>query len=93
MQRHGDTDETQETEDVPPLAACVKTLPEAVQLSLNAGLTENCLFTFARALKAFEITTNRRLPSAELSAAEVWPHSTIARTLPTIPPTGAGGLL
>jgi hypothetical protein len=69
MQRHGDTDETQETEDVPPLAACVKTLPEAVQLSLIAGLDDKCLFNFARALKAFEITTNRRLPSAELSAA------------------------
>ena len=69
MQRHGDTDETQETEDVPPLAACVKTLPEAVQLSLIAGLDDKCLFNFARALKAFEITTNRRLPAEELSAA------------------------
>ena len=57
MQRHGDTDETQETEDVPPLAACVKTLPETVQLSLIAGLDDKCLFNFARALKAFEITT------------------------------------
>lgn len=69
MQRHGDTDDTQETEDVPPLAACVKTLPEAVQLSLIAGLDDKCLFNFARVLKAFEITTNRRLPAAELSAA------------------------
>ncbi len=69
MQRHGDTDETQETEDVPALAACVKTLPEAVQLSLIPGLDDKCLFNFARALKAFEITNNRRLPAVELSAA------------------------
>ena len=67
-QRHGDSDDTEETEDVPALAACVKTLQEAVQLSLVAGLDEKCLFTFARALKAFEITTNRRLPQAELPA-------------------------
>jgi hypothetical protein len=69
MQRNRDIDETQETEDVPPQAACVKTLPEAVKLSLNAGLDDKCLFNFARALKALEITINRRLPAAELSAA------------------------
>jgi hypothetical protein len=67
----GDADDTQETEEVPPLAACVKTLPEAVQLSLDAGLTEKSLFIFARALKAFEITNNRRLPPLELQAAFV----------------------
>jgi hypothetical protein len=69
MQRNRDIDETQETEDVPPQAACVKTLPEAVKLSLNAGLDDKCLFNFARALKALEITINHRLPAAELSAA------------------------
>jgi hypothetical protein len=75
-QSYGDTDDTEETEDVPPLAASVKTLPEAVQLSLSGGLDENCLFTYARALKAFEITTNRRLPQAELTAAFAqWWHA------------------
>jgi hypothetical protein len=32
-------------------------------------LTENCLFTFSRTLKAFEITTDHRLSPAELEAA------------------------
>jgi hypothetical protein len=50
---------------IPPLAACVNTLPEAVALSLKDGLTENCLFKFARALKAFETTNSIRLQSAE----------------------------
>jgi len=68
-QRHGDTDVTEETEDVPPLAACVKTLPEAVQLSLMDGLNTDCLFVFSRTLKAFEITNNRRLSATELQAA------------------------
>jgi hypothetical protein len=72
-QSYRDTDVTEETKDVPPLAASVKTLQEAVQLSLNAGLTENCLFTFARAIKAFEITHYRRLPPAELqNAFSLW---------------------
>jgi hypothetical protein len=47
----------------------VNTLQEAVQLSLKDGLNKDCLFTFARALKAFEITSNRRLPPAELQSA------------------------
>jgi hypothetical protein len=68
-QRNGETDETQETEEVPPLATSVKTLPEAVQLSLKDGLNKDCLFTFARALKAFEITHDRRLPPEELQVA------------------------
>jgi hypothetical protein len=68
-QSYGETEDTQETEDVPPLAASVKTLQEAVQLSLKDGLNKDCLFTFARALKAFEITTDRRLPPEELQAA------------------------
>ena len=65
----GETDETQETDEIPLLAACVKTLPEAVQLSLASGINDQCLFTFSRALKAFEITNNRRLPLVELQAA------------------------
>ena len=72
-QRDGDSDETQDTEDIPPLAASVKTLQEAVQLSLKDGLSENSLFIFSRALKAFEITTKIKLPPAELdSAFSLW---------------------
>ena len=67
-QSYGDTDGTEETEDVPPLAASVKTLQEAVQLSLKDGLNKDCLFIFARALKAFEITHDRRLPPPELQS-------------------------
>ncbi len=73
IQRDRGTHDTQETEDVPPLAACVKTLQEAVQLSLKDGLNKDCLFKFARAIKAFEITHDRRLPPAELqSAFSLW---------------------
>ncbi|HEU5125103.1 MAG TPA: hypothetical protein VFW05_13695 [Verrucomicrobiae bacterium] len=66
---NGDSDVTEVTEDVPPLAASVKTLQEAVQLSLKHGLTKDCLFKFSRAIKAFEITHDRRLPPPELQAA------------------------
>jgi hypothetical protein len=61
---------------IPPLAACVNTLPEAVALSLKDGLTENCLFTFARALKAFEITIGTRLqPTERENAFTLWWHT------------------
>jgi hypothetical protein len=63
----------QDTDDVPPIATRVTTLPEAVQLSIKDGLTENCLFVFARLLKAFEITTGSKLKSADLeSAFSLW---------------------
>ena len=52
-----------------PLAASIKTLQEAVQLSLKDGLHKDCLFCFARALKAFEITHDRRLASKKMEAA------------------------
>ena len=81
-QRHGDTDETEETEEVPPLAAPVKTLQEAVQISLAAGINDKCLFLFARAIKAFEITNNRRLPPAELQNAFALWWSTAKPILP-----------
>jgi hypothetical protein len=60
---------THETEVFRPLAVSIKTLPEAVQLSLEGGLNEKCLFVFARALRAFEITTNRRLSAQDAAAA------------------------
>lgn len=72
-QRYGVTDDTQDTDEVPSLAACVKTLQEAAQRSLQGGLRSDCLFVFSRALKAFEVTTGCKLPSAELgNAFSVW---------------------
>jgi len=71
--RNRDTKDTNETEDIPPLAARVNTLQEAVQLSLKEGLLENSLFTFSRAIRAFEITINRRLPPEEVgNAFSLW---------------------
>src|SRR5881392_2681588 len=67
--RNRDTEGTQATHDVPCLAAHVTTVLEAVQASLKDGLNEQCLFTFARALKAFECTTRTKLPPAELMCA------------------------
>lgn len=85
-QSDGDTDGTQETEDVPPLAASVKTLQEAVQLSLKDQKIKNSLFIFARALKAFEITHNRRLTQAELECAfSLW----WSAAKPFLPPDAA----
>jgi hypothetical protein len=74
--------DTDDTKDIPPLATSVKTLEEAVQFSLKHGLTENCLFIFSRALKAFEITHNRRLPQVELDSAFSFWWSTAQPLLP-----------
>jgi len=65
----GDNNDTQETDEVPFLAATVKTLPEAVAMAIDLGLGENCMFHLSRAIKAFEITTKHQLPPAELLAA------------------------
>lgn len=65
--RNRDTDGTQVTDDMPPLAARIRTVSEAVSISLKEGINEHCLFTFARALKAFEITTRTKLPPNELA--------------------------
>jgi hypothetical protein len=59
MQRYRANRETHETDvsdELPPLAARVTTLQEAVKLSLREGFSEHSVFTFARALKAFEVT-------------------------------------
>jgi len=74
---------TKEKEDVPPLATSVKTLQEAVQLSLKDQKIEKSLFTFARALKAFEMIHDRRLPPAELqNAFSLWWNA----ATPLLPP-------
>jgi hypothetical protein len=58
-----------DSHDKPPIATRITTVQEAVQLSLKDGWNENCLFVFARLLKAFEITTGSKLKSADLASA------------------------
>lgn len=67
-----DTDDTYDT-DVSASSASVKTLKEAVTMSLVGGLTEDCLFRFARALKAFEFTVRTKLSTKDLAGAfDLW---------------------
>lgn len=66
-----DTDVTDGT-DVSAPASRVATLPEAAKISLEHGLRHDSLFTFARALKAFEITTGCK-PDLEGALAVWWP--------------------
>ncbi len=68
-QSNGDSHATEGSEEMLPLAACVPTLPKAVEISLSKGMTPNCLFIFARALKAFEITTGVKLKPRDLQGA------------------------
>ena len=77
-------DATDEMDEKPPLAASVKTLPEAVQLSLKDGFREDCLFVYARALKAFEITTGIKLQPSELDTAFClwWQTASTSKFLP-----------
>lgn len=58
-----------DSDDKPPIATRVTTLAKAVQLSLKDGWNENCLFVFARLLKAFEATTGSKLKSEDLASA------------------------
>jgi hypothetical protein len=81
-QSHRGTDDTKETDDVPRLAASVSTLQDAARLSLQHGFDEKSLFIFARALKAFEITTQRRLSSKDLDGAFSLLWSTAEPRLP-----------
>jgi hypothetical protein len=52
-----------------PLAACVPTLPKAVEISLANGWTADCLFIFSRALLAFEVTAGINLTAHDLKGA------------------------
>ena len=83
--RNGVSDGTQVIHEAPPLAACVKTLPEAVQTSLSepfASQSKDLGFVFARALKAFEVTTGTKLFKADLeNAFTLW----WARAAPKLP--------
>jgi hypothetical protein len=58
-----------DSDDKPPLATRVTTFQEAAQLSLKDAWNENCLFVFARLLKAFEVTTGNKLKPADLASA------------------------
>lgn len=84
--RNGVTHGTQGIHEAPPLAACVRTLPEAVQTSLSERFLlpgADPLFVFARAVKAFEVTINKRLSKADLDGAfALWWSSGQSRLLP-----------
>jgi hypothetical protein len=83
IQRIRETEETNETKEFTPLAASVETLQEAVRLSLEKGCTEKSLFQFARAIKAFEITSSVSLPAEEReNAFQLWWQSAAAQLPP-----------
>lgn len=68
-QSHGVIDGTHATQDFPPLATPVNSLPAAAQIALAEKDNKNVLFTLARALKAHEATVKRRLTRDDLDAA------------------------
>lgn len=81
-QSGGVTDDTHDTDEVPPLATSVRSLQEAVRVALDMGVGENCLFNFARALKALEVTTNFNLPPDQREQAFVLWWQTAKPLLP-----------
>lgn len=66
--RDSETHDTQETQDS-ALLGSLRSVEAAVEISLREGLHENVLFVFARALRSFEINSNRRLTAKEQQAA------------------------
>ena len=74
------TDATDETDDS-ALAARVTTLQEAVSLSLKQEITEYTLFQFARAMKAFEVTTGTKCETG-VAFAEWWRTAEGTKKLP-----------
>ncbi len=81
-QRYGDSDATDEAEEFPLLAARIRTLQEAVQATVERGLDSDLLFTFARALKAFEFTEGCELSQDDLDAAFALLWSRVNTQLP-----------
>lgn len=83
-QRHGDaqtqsfggcrdSDETHDADELPPSGACVDTLQKAAQMALADKSNGDPVFKFARAIKAFELRVDKRLPKTELPAAfNIW---------------------
>ncbi len=92
-QRHGDTefqsfrryrvsDDKDDADELPPSGACVGTLQKAAQMALADKSNGDPVFKFARAVKAFELFVDRRLPKKELPAAfNIW-WSAAQTTLP-----------
>jgi len=85
-QRDGSVRATNETDATDDSARSVQvpTIPEAVRLSLTEGITDKTLFKFARAIRAFEMTTGMRIKQSEVSNvfAEWWRTAQAEKLLP-----------
>jgi len=81
--RNRDSHDTDDLDESPLQCARFRTLIEAAQSSLDDKSNGDPVFKFARALKAFELTVDTRLPQRELpSAFNIW-WKLAASTLPT----------
>ncbi len=82
FRRYRVSDETDDIDELPPSGACVGTLQKAAQMALADKSNGDPVFKFARAVKAFELTVDTRLPKEELPGAfNVW-WSMAESTLP-----------
>ena len=77
------TDATDAKDDSAPFLQ-IRTLQEAVRLSLTGGITEKTLFKFARAIIAFELTVNMRTKQSDIPSvfAEWWRTAQTEKLLP-----------
>jgi len=73
----------QTSQMIPPLAARVATLPQAVEHSIEGGFKENSIFIFCRALKAFEVTRKGKLSLTDQDSAFALWWRTVKKDLPT----------
>jgi hypothetical protein len=79
---YGDFDDTNDMDELPPFGACVGTLQKAAEMALADNSEGDPVFKFARAVKAFELSVDKRLPKDERPAAfNVW-WSMAKSTLP-----------
>jgi hypothetical protein len=70
---YGDFDDTNDMDELPPFGACVGTLQKAAEMALADTSEGDPVFKFARAVKAFELSVDKRLPKDERPAAfNVW---------------------
>jgi hypothetical protein len=73
FRRDRDSDDTHDTDEAPPSGACVDTLQKAAEMALKDTSNGDPIFTFARAIKSFELYIDSRLPESELQGAfNVW---------------------
>lgn len=68
-QRSRETHDTEETQEVPPLGASVKTLQEAAQRAIIDKSPGDPVFKLCRALRGFELSTGQSLSSNDLGSA------------------------